>query len=70
MIGYNKKMEIDAKKLLRDKNVIAEINRHKWLESEIAGYYVGFQAAADDWLKNHAIAWVKYHTKISKKSKP
>ncbi len=61
-------MEIDAKKLLRDKKVIAEINRHKWLESEIAGYDIGFQAAADDWLKNHAAAWVSYHLK-SKKTK-
>lgn len=62
-------MEIDAKKLLRDKKVIAEINRHKWLESEIAGYDIGFQAAADDWLKNHASAWISYHHKLSKKSK-
>ncbi len=62
-------MEIDAKKLLRDKKVVAEINRHKWLESEIAGYDIGFQAAADDWLKNHAPAWVSYHQKLNKKSK-
>ena len=61
-------MEIDAKKLLRDKQVIAEINRHKWLESEIAGYDIGFQAAADDWLKNHAAAWITYHLKKKSKS--
>ena len=58
-------MNIDAKKLLRNKKVIAEINRHKWLESEIAGYDVGFEAAAEDWLKNHAAAWVAYHMKDS-----
>lgn len=62
-------MEIDAKKLLRDKKVIEEINRHKWLESEITGYDIGFQAAADDWLKNHAEAWVLYHMNSKKKSK-
>jgi len=62
-------MEIDAKKLLRDKKVIAEINRHKWLESEIAGYDIGFQAAADDWLKNHAASWVSYHLNSNKKIK-
>ena len=54
-------MDFDPKKLLRNKKVIEEINRHKWLESEIAGYDVGFEAAAEDWLKNHASAWVSYH---------
>ncbi len=34
--------DMDAKKLLRNKKVIEEINRHKWLESEIAGYDIGF----------------------------
>jgi hypothetical protein len=52
---------IDTKKLLHNKNVIEEINRHKWLESELAGCDIGFEAAAEDWLKNHARAWVDYH---------
>lgn len=52
---------IDPKKLLRNKKAIEEINRHKWLESEIAGFDIGYQAAAEDWLKYHAQAWVKYH---------
>lgn len=56
-------MDIDPKKLLRDKKVIEEINRHKWLESEIAGYDIGFETAAEDWLKVHAAAWVAYHDK-------
>jgi hypothetical protein len=65
---------IEAKKLLRNKKVIEEINRHKWLESEIAGYDVGFEAAAEDWLKKHAGVWVSYHDnnknhKATKKSK-
>ena len=60
-------MDIDAKKLLRNKKVIDEINRHKWLESEIAGYDIGFEAAAEDWLKNHASAWVR-HVNSSKSS--
>jgi hypothetical protein len=51
-----------AKKLLRNKKVIEEINRHKWLESEIAGYDIGFEAATEDWLKRHAAAWVAYHS--------
>ena len=54
-------MNFDPKKLLKNKKVIAEINRHKWLESEIAGYDIGFEAAAEDWLRTHANAWVAYH---------
>ena len=61
---YLKNME--AKKLLRNKRVIEEINRHKWLESEIAGYDIGFEAAAEDWLKKHAAVWVAYHSKKNK----
>lgn len=52
---------MDVKKLLHNKMVIEEINRHKWLESEIAGCDIGFEAAAEDWLKNYAGAWVDYH---------
>ena len=57
---------MDAKKLLRNKKVIEEINRHKWLESEIAGYDIGFEAAAEDWLKKYAAVWVAYHANKSK----
>ena len=61
-------MDIDPKKLLRNKKVIEEITRHKWLESEIAGYDIGFEAAAEDWLKNHAVAWVRYHMSCNNSS--
>jgi hypothetical protein len=61
---------MDAKKLLRNKKVIEEINRHKWLESEIAGYDIGFEAAAEDWLKKHAAVWVAYHNNENKKKRP
>ena len=62
--------DMDAKKLLRNKKVIEEINRHKWLESEIAGYDIGFEAAAEDWLKKHAAVWVAYHANKKLKSLP
>ena len=54
-------MNSDPKKLLRNKKVLEEIKRHKWLESEIAGYDVGFEKAAEDWLKKYAQAWMAYH---------
>ena len=64
------KNNVESKKLLRNKKVIEEINRHKWLESEIAGYDIGFEAAAEDWLKNHASVWIAYHAnkKINSKN--
>ena len=59
---------MDAKKLLRNRKVIEEINRHKWLESEIAGYDIGFEAAAEDWLKKHSAVWIAYHANKKLKS--
>ena len=56
-----KAVEFDPKKLLRDRRVVEEINRHKWLESEIAGYDVGFEKATEDWIANYAQAWLSYH---------
>ncbi len=52
---------IDREKLLQVKEVVEEINRHKWLQSEMVGYDVGFDKAADDWFKNYATAWVAHH---------
>lgn len=34
-----------------------EILRHKWLESEKAGYDVGFERALLDWIRNHRDEW-------------
>ena len=54
-------MAIDREKLLQVKEVTEEINRHKWLQSEMVGYDVGFDKAADDWFAKYAAAWVAYH---------
>ena len=34
-----------------------EINRHKYFESERAGYDVGFEKALLDWLVKHRASW-------------
>ena len=60
-IQKGKIVELDPKKLLKDKRVVEEINRHKWLESEIAGFDVGFEKAAEDWIANYAQSWIAYH---------
>lgn len=52
---------INVEKLLSDKRVVEEINRHLWIQSEKAGYDIGFEQAKEDWLKNFSKAWMQYH---------
>ena len=54
-------LQIDIPKLLSDKRVIEEIHRHLWIESEKAGYDIGFEKAKEDWLIRFAPAWMEYH---------
>lgn len=49
------------RRLLRKKEVIDEINRHLWIESEKTGYNIGFERAALDWLERFSQAWMEYH---------
>lgn len=48
-------------KLLKNRKVIEEINRHRWIESEKAGYDIGFEFASMDWLEKFSAAWMQYH---------
>ena len=34
-----------------------EIMKHKWIESEKAGYDIGFERALLDWIRNHRDEW-------------
>jgi hypothetical protein len=36
-----------------------EILKHKWLESEKAGYDIGFERALTDWIIKHRSKWRK-----------
>ena len=49
------------KSLLSDRRVVEEIQRHLWIESEKAGFDIGFDKAKEDWLKNFSKAWMQYH---------
>ena len=60
----------DKSKLLRNKKVVEEINRHLWIESEKAGYDIGFDRAAQDWLERFSKAWINYHIPKRKATKP
>jgi hypothetical protein len=37
-----------------------EILRHKWLESEKAGFDIGFERALLDWIVKHRTNWRKH----------
>jgi hypothetical protein len=37
----------------------AEILRHKWIESEKAGYDIGFERALMDWIVQYRSAWYR-----------
>ncbi len=52
---------IDAEKLLADQRVVEEINRHLWIESQKAGYDIGFDQAKSDWLKKFSKVWMTYN---------
>jgi len=53
--------QYEREKLLSDRRVIEEINRHLWIESEKAGYDIGFDQAKEHWLVNFSKAWMQYH---------
>jgi hypothetical protein len=36
-----------------------EILKHKWIESERAGYDIGFERALTDWIMKHRSKWRK-----------
>lgn len=57
-----------SKKLLGNKKVVEEINRHRWIESEKAGYDIGFDRASGDWLERFSRAWMDYHMPKQKSS--
>lgn len=51
----------ETKKLLNDRRVVEEIDRHRWIESEKVGYDIGFEKASTDWLERFSAAWMEYH---------
>lgn len=62
--------ELDLKELLKKREVIEEIERHKWFVSERVGYDVGFASAAEEWLMNFSAAWIAYNMPAQVKNLP
>src|SRR3989338_10015679 len=42
-----------------------EVLRHKWIESEKAGYDIGFERALIDWIVKHRARWSKWRKRKS-----
>ena len=47
--------------LCQDKRVMQEINDHLWIESQKAGYNIGIDRAAEEWVRLYAAGWTKYN---------
>ena len=45
-----------------------EILRHKWIESEKAGYDIGFERALLDWIVKYRASWRKNRKSTSQKN--
>ena len=49
----------DTYSYLKDPRALAEIQKHKWLESQKAKGEIGFATAAVDWVQRYGRAWKK-----------
>ncbi len=65
-MSTSREMNEDAKKMVMNSSLYREflaereeILRHKWLESEKAGYDIGFERALLDWIVKHRSNWRK-----------
>jgi hypothetical protein len=47
--------------LLKDPDILNEINRHKWFESEKAGVDIGFERAAREWINTYSKQYLAHH---------
>ncbi len=52
---------IHQREFLRDPDVVNEINKFKWLQSEKSGFDIGFEKAARDWIQAHSSEYLKHH---------
>ena len=65
-MSSNATNSIDGSNLLKSSSLYREfqaereeILKHKWLESEKAGYDIGFEWALTDWIMKHRAKWRK-----------
>ena len=63
-MAENRELDKDAKAMMMNSSLYREflaereeILRHKWIESEKAGYDIGFERALLDWIVKHRSNW-------------
>ena len=47
--------------LLKDTDILNEINKYKWLESEKAGSDIGFERASREWITTYSKKYLAQH---------
>ena len=52
---------INSGELLKDKDILNEINRYKWLESEKSRSDIGFERASREWINNCSKQYLAQH---------
>jgi hypothetical protein len=52
---------INDAELLKDKDIMKEINRYKWLESEKSGADIGFERASREWINTCSKQYFSQH---------
>lgn len=52
---------INTTELLNDKDILEEINRFKWIESEKAGCDIGFERASKEWINSYSDKFLARH---------
>ena len=53
--------QYSREELLGIPELVDEIRRHQWIESEKAGHDLGFDWACDDWISKYSQVWLDYH---------
>jgi hypothetical protein len=46
--------------LLKDQDIITEINKYKWFESEKEGRDIGFERASREWINKYSKAYLTH----------
>jgi len=75
--GRNKERRMKTmqkKEFLEIPEVVEEIKRHCWIESEKAGFDVGFDSAAEDWISRYSQVWMEHNlpedTTVRRRGRP
>ena len=52
---------INSEALLKDRDIVNEINTYKWLQSEKSGQDIGFERACREWINTYSKDYLASH---------